>query len=314
MNRCIVTGAAGFVGSTLSEALLKKGYQVVGIDCFIPYYDRSIKENNLKNAMNDSRFSFHELDLRTDDLVSILQKDDIVFHEAAMAGLMKSWSDFELYATCNLLATQRLLEASVAKEISHLVYISTSSVYGKDATGDESAELNPYSPYGVTKCSAEHLCRAYMANYGLPLTVLRYFSVYGPRQRPDMAYHILIKALLTKEPFSLFGTGEQTRSNTFISDCVKATLTLLDHREKALGETFNVGGGQVVSLNEVVEMLQEITGVEAQIMRGPARPGDQMHTSANIEKAKEVLGYLPTTPVYEGLKAQVEWQKSLPNL
>ena len=311
MNRCIVTGAAGFVGSTLCEALLKQGRHVIGIDCFVPYYPRSIKENNLKNALAEPRYTFHEVDLRIDDLEPLLQKGDIVFHEAAMAGLMKSWSDFDLYVSCNILATQRLLEAAVAKKISQLIYVSTSSVYGKDATGNEATMPGPYSPYGVTKCSAEHLCKAYMANFDLPLTILRYFSVYGPRQRPDMAYHILIKALLTDQPFTLYGTGEQTRSNTFISDCVQATLAVLEHREAALGETFNIGGGQIISLNEVVQTLQEITGAEAQIKNEPARPGDQMHTSANIEKAKKILGYKPKTPVYEGLKAQVEWQKLL---
>jgi nucleoside-diphosphate-sugar epimerase len=184
-------------------------------------------------------------------------------------------------------------------------------VYGREATGPETSPRAPCSPYGVTKLAAEHLCRAYESNFHVPITVLRYFSVYGPRQRPDMGYNILIRCLLEDKPFMMFGDGEQTRSNTYVSDCVNATLLAFEKRDTALGEVYNIGGGEIVSLNRVVEMLQEITGKKARIEYRPPRPGDQKHTAAHIEKIRARLGYDPVTPVYEGLRAQVEWQRSL---
>lgn len=311
MSHCVVTGAAGFVGSHLCEALLAKGHKVVGVDAFIPYYPRPLKEANLDAFRQNPNFTFHELDLRQADLKPIVQGADAVFHLAAMAGLMRSWSDFNLYSSCNAEGTQRLLDATRDAAVPHFLYISTSSVYGKEATGDEDTELAPFSPYGITKLAGEQLCRAYAANFGLPFTILRYFSVYGPRQRPDMAYNILIRSLLSGAPFTMFGDGEQTRSNTYCTDGVAATLLAFEQREKALGETFNVGGGEIVSLNTVRKMLEELMGRKIEIDRKPPRPGDQKHTSANIDKARRILGYNPTTKVYDGLKAQIEWQKMM---
>jgi nucleoside-diphosphate-sugar epimerase len=309
MSRCLVTGAAGFIGSNLCEGLLAKGHEVVGLDAFIPYYDRSVKEANLVVARAHDAFTFHELDLRDAALAPVVEGCDVIFHEAAMPGLMRSWDDLELYATCNLLATERLLNAARDAEVSHFIHISTSSVYGKEATGDEETPPHPFSPYGVTKLAAEHLCRAYEVNFGVPVTVLRYFSVYGPRQRPDMAYNILARTLMNGEPFTMFGDGEQTRSNTYVSDCVAATVLACENKSAAVGQTFNVGGGEIVSLNEVVRILEELTGRKAQITRKDPRPGDQKHTAANIEKARRILGYNPTTRVIDGLRAQVEWQQ-----
>lgn len=309
MSRCLVTGAAGFIGSHLCEALLSEGHEVVGLDAFIPYYPRTIKETNLAAARRNPRFAFHELDLRTADLDPVIAGCEVVFHEAAMPGLMKSWSHLDLYATCNLTGTQRLLEVARDARVAHFIHVSTSSVYGREATGPESSILRPCSPYGITKLAAEHLCRTYADSFGLPLTILRYFSVYGPRQRPDMAYHILIRCLLKGEPFTLYGVGDQTRSNTFVADCVRATLLAMKHRDRALGETFNVGGGQIVSLNEVVSLLEELTGRALDIRREPARPGDQKHTAADIARITSVLGYRPSTPVRQGLEAQLAWQK-----
>ncbi|MBP7829273.1 MAG: NAD-dependent epimerase/dehydratase family protein [Kiritimatiellae bacterium] len=309
MSRCLVTGAAGFIGSHLCEALLEQGHDVVGLDAFIPYYPRPIKETHLANARRNPRFTFHELDLRTADLAAAVDGCEVVFHEAAMPGLMKSWSHLDLYASCNLTGTQRLLEAAREAHVSHFIHVSTSSVYGREATGPENSILRPCSPYGITKLAAEHLCRTYADSFGLPLTILRYFSVYGPRQRPDMAYHILIRCLLKGEPFTLYGVGDQTRSNTYVADCVRATLLVMEQRDKALGETFNVGGGQVVSLNEVVSLLEELTGRALDIRREPARPGDQKHTAADIARIASMLGYRPSTPVREGLQAQLAWQK-----
>lgn len=309
MKKVLVTGAAGFVGSHLCEALTDRGIDVVGFDAFIPYYPRPVKERNLANLHNRTRFRFLEGDLRTAELRPVLEGCDTVFHLAAMPGLMKSWSDFALYNTCNEDATLRLLEAARDTRIAQFIHISTSSVYGKEATQGEEAVLQPFSPYGITKLAAENLCRAFEANFGLPITILRYFSVYGPRQRPDMAYHILIKNLLAGGSFTMYGDGEQTRSNTYVSDCVKATILAAEKREAALGQVFNVGGGEIVSLNNVIRQLEELTGRRAVIERKPPRPGDQKHTAANIEKAKRLLGYQPTTPYATGLAAQVEWQR-----
>ena len=311
MSRYLVTGAAGFIGSHLSETLLAQGHEVVGVDVFIPYYDRTLKESNLAALKKHPSFTFHEVDLRKGNLAPIMEGCSAAFHLAAMPGLVKSWSDIELYSSCNIVATQQLLDAARDTKLPHFIHVSTSSVYGKEATQPEDAPLTPFSPYGITKLAAENLCRAYQANFGVPYTILRYFSVYGPRQRPDMAYNILVRGLFTGEPFVMFGDGEQTRSNTFVADCVRATMLAAEHRDKALGQVFNVGGGEIVSLNEVIRRLEQITGRKVNLQRKPPRPGDQKHTAANIEKARSLLGYRPATPVTAGLQAQVEWQKKL---
>ena len=287
-----------------------KGHEVVGVDAFIPYYPRAAKETNLIAARQHARFRFHELDLRDADLRRLVEGCEVIFHEAAMAGLMRSWSDFELYSSCNILATKRLLEAARDAKVPQFIHVSTSSVYGREATSSEDVPLTPFSPYGITKVAAENLCRAFEANFGLPITILRYFSVYGPRQRPDMAYHILTRALLKGEAFTMFGDGEQTRSNTFVADGVNATLLAFEKRAAALGQVFNVGGGEIISLNRVIHLLEDLTGRKARIDRKPPRPGDQQHTAANIEKISRLLGYKPTTRVADGLKAQVEWQRA----
>ena len=312
MSRCLVTGAAGFIGSHLCEALLAQGHTVVGLDAFIPYYPRAIKEANLTAARRQAGFHFHEADLRTAELAPLLAGCDAVFHLAAMPGLLKSWTEFGLYESCNILGTQRLLDAAREAACRHFLYVSTSSVYGREATQGETAPLQPFSPYGITKLAAEQLCRAYAANFGLPFTVLRYFSVYGPRQRPDMGYHKLIGCLLRGEPFTVYGDGEQTRSNTYVADAVAATLRAFERRDAALGETFNVGGGEIVSLNGVIRLLEEITGRTARLERQPPRPGDQLHTSARIEKAQRLLDYRPGTPLAQGLRAQVAWHQAQP--
>ena len=310
MSRYLVTGAAGFIGSHLCEALLARGHTVAGLDAFINYYPRAAKEKNLLGLKTQPRFSFHEADLRTDDLAPLVAGCDAIFHLAAMPGLMKSWTDFQLYESCNILGTQRLLDAARHAQPGQFIHISTSSVYGKEATQGEDAPQQPFSPYGITKLAAENLCRAYAANFGLPFTILRYFSVYGPRQRPDMGYHKLINDLARGEVFTVFGDGEQTRSNTYVGDAVAATILAAEKRAVALGETFNIGGGEIVSLNRVIAMLEELTGCKAQLARQSARPGDQRHTAANIEKARRVLGYNPATTLAEGLRAQVAWQRA----
>jgi nucleoside-diphosphate-sugar epimerase len=318
MTICLVTGAAGFVGSHLCEALLAQGHQVVGLDAFIPYYPRPLKEQNLAQiqAMAASApvgaeqpFVFHEADLRTADLHFLLEGVDVVFHLAAMAGLRRSWSEFDTYMTCNILATQRLLEAAVANRVQHFLKISTSSVYGRFATGNEDAPLAPVSPYGVTKLAAEQLCRAYAANHNLPVTILRLFSVYGPRQRPDMGYHIFIRSLLNDEMITVDGDGTDSRSNTYISDCIQGILLAFRQRSQSTGETFNIGGGEEVNVVQVLGMLEELSGRQARIVHGPRRAGDQRRTVADISKAQRLLGYQPSLSVLEGLRAQLAWQR-----
>lgn len=311
MSRVLVTGAAGFIGSHLCEQLLNRGHNVVGVDAFIPYYPKEVKETNLVSLTKSQNFTFREVDLRYDELIPLFKDVEVVFHLAAMVGLVRSWSDFDSYMTCNIKGTQRLLEAARLNEIKHFIYGSTSSVYGRFAIGDEETPLTPCSPYGITKLGAEHLCRAYGENFGLPLTILRFFSVYGPRQRPDMAYHIFIRALLQGEPITLFGDGEQSRSNTFIDDCVQGILLTYERPDRSIGEIFNLGGGEVVTIKQVLNILEELLDKRFKISFSPARPGDQHSTAADIRKIQHLLGYVPTTSVATGLQAQVEWQRRL---
>ncbi len=306
---CLVTGAAGFIGSHLCERLLAAGHSVAGLDAFIPYYPRPIKESNLKSARTHARFTFHALDLRTDPLDAALEGVDVVFHLAAMAGLTRSWTEFDLYASCNLTATQRLLEAVRKRSgLRRFLYATTSSVYGRYSSGDETLPTRPSSPYGVTKLAAENLCRAFAEEQGLPLVVLRYFSVYGPRQRPDMGYHRFIRALLTSQPVSVYGDGMQVRGNTYIDDCVAATVAAV---EALPGETYNVGGGEAVSVWDVLHKLEKILGRRPVIQREPARAGDQRYTTADTGKLQRHLHWQPQVGLDEGLARQAAWQREL---
>lgn len=306
--RILVTGAAGFVGSHLSEALVAAGHDVIGLDAFIDYYPRPIKEANLEVLRSGPRFTFHELDLRYDDLGQAVDGVDAVIHEAAMAGLPRSFTDFRSYMDCNLLGTQRLLEAVRATDVQRFVHISTSSVYGLQAVGDETRPTRPISPYGVTKLAAEHLVLAFVETFGLPATILRYFSIFGPRQRPDMAYHIFTEALLDGRPITVFGDGEQTRTNTFVTDAVEGTIAAL--ARAAVGEIYNIGGGQSITVNESIRVLADALGVEPDIRHEAVRLGDQRHTSADTSKARDGFGYAPTVGPIEGLRAQAAWQRS----
>ncbi len=301
-----VTGAAGFVGSHVSEALVRDGHEVVGLDGFVPYYDRSLKERNLGHWLTGSpRFRLVETDLRDGDLDGVLDGVDGVVHSAAMPGLTRSWSDFALYQNCNLHGTQRLLEAARRSAVSRFVHISTSSVYGLEATGDESSPLLPVSPYGVTKLAAEQLALAYHRTHDLPVTVLRLFSVYGPRQRPDMAYTIFADAVTSGRPVVVHGDGLQSRSNTFVDDAVAAITAALELCPA--GEVFNIGGGRLLTVLDALALIGEHAGVTPQITWAPPRPGDQRSTAAVIDKARHVLGYAPTVDPSDGLKRQVEW-------
>ncbi len=306
--KCRVTGAAGFIGSHLCERLLALGHEVVAVDAFIPYYPQALKERNLSTALAHPRNRFHRLDLRHDPLEAIVDGVEVVFHLAAMPGLTQSWIDFEGYWTCNVLATQRLLEAirHTSPPLQRFICISTSSVYGRFASGDETLPTKPISPYGVTKLAGEHLCRAYAETQGLPLVTLRYFSVYGPRQRPDMGYHRFIRSILRGEPLTVNGDGLQVRGNTYIADCVEATIAAC----RALpGETYNVGGGEAANVWDILRKLETITGRKPLVKREPARPGDQRYTFADTTKLRNHLGWEPQTNLDEGLAQQCAWQE-----
>jgi len=307
--RCIVTGAAGFIGSHLCERLLSDGHAVTGIDCFTAYYPRPVKERNLAAVSGKPHFTFRELDLSEGVPPDVVAGAEWVFHLAAMPGLTRSWLDFDLYNRHNLTATHRLLESlKGSPTLQKLIYASTSSVYGKYASGDESLPTKPSSPYGITKLASEQLCRVYCDEFNVPAVVLRFFSVYGPRQRPEMGYHLFINAILTGKPITLTGDGLQVRGNTYIADCVDATV----RATQALpGETFNLGGGELVTVLEVFRKLERIIGRTAIIERHPPRKGDQLATGADVSKLTRHVGWKPTTSIDDGLAKQVEWQRQL---
>jgi len=305
--KCLVTGAAGFIGSHLCQRLLHAGHEVVGVDAFIPYYPRPLKEANLSRLRGDPAFTFHEIDLRLDPLEPLLDNVAVVFHLAAMAGLTRSWTHFDDYQSCNLTATQRLLEViRRGPRLHRFLYASTSSVYGRHSSGDETLPTRPISPYGVTKLAAENLCRAYAEEHGLPLVVLRYFSVYGPGQLPDMGYHRFIQTMLAGESVVVYGDGLQVRGNTYCSDCVEATVTAV---RAFPGEVYNVGGGEVASVWEILERLETIIGQKARVKREPGRAGDQRSTCADTAKLFRHFGWQARVTLDEGLASQVAWQR-----
>ena len=302
----LVTGAAGFIGSHLCEALLDAGHGVVGIDAFLDYYGRDRKERNLAGLRGRAGFTFSELDLRTAPLEPVVSGVDAVIHAAAMPGLVRSWVDIEAYTSCNVVAVQRLCEAAAATDLRRFVHVSTSSVYGIEAVGDESTPTRPVSPYGITKLAAEHLVSAYCQQFGLPAVVLRYFSIYGPRQRPEMAYALFIESLLEGRPLEVFGDGRQSRSNTFVSDCVAGTLAALDRG--AVGGVYNIGGGQELELLDAIAVIADELGVEPRLVFREPRRGDQRRTAADVSRARKDLGYNPVVGPEQGLRRQVAWQ------
>jgi nucleoside-diphosphate-sugar epimerase len=311
--RCVVTGAAGFIGASLCERLLADGHAVTGVDALTSYYSPEIKKRNLADALCHSRFRFLNLDLRTEALKEPLGGAEVIFHLAASPGLAQSWTNLETYWTCNVVATQRLLEALCQRRdgLRRLIYASTSSIYGAIASGDETLPTKPTSPYGVTKLAAETLARAYAEAYDLPLVVLRYFSVYGPRQRPDMGYHRFIHALLRGEPITVYGDGQQIRGNTFIDDCVAATVAAI---AAPIGEVYNVGGDEAANVWDVLRHLEALSGCRAVMRQGPARPGDQRYTCADTTKLRRHLGWEPRVHLAEGLARQLQWQQHELNL
>jgi UDP-glucose 4-epimerase len=308
-----VTGVAGFIGSTLAERLLADGADVVGLDCFTDYYPRPVKERNLCGALAHPRFRFVESRIQDADLAALLHDRTHVFHLAAQAGVRKSWGrDFSIYTVNNIEATQVLLEAACAMPaLERLVYSSSSSVYGDSVPMPmrEDARLQPVSPYGVSKLAAEQLCYLYFANIGLPAVSLRYFTVYGPRQRPDMGFHKFLRETLRGEPIVVYGDGEQTRDFTFVSDAVNANV--LAAARGVPGRVYNIGGGSRVSINEVLEMIERVAGRTPLITLDPAQKGDMRHTYADTSLARADLGYTPAVGLEEGLAAEYRWLAGL---
>lgn len=306
--KCVVTGAAGFIGSHLCERLIHRGHEVIGIDSFVPYYDVKLKEQNVHWLKQHPRFVLHQHDLRHHPVHDLVQNADIIFHLAAMPGLTASWTHFDDYMTCNVQATQRLLEAvrETQVRLQRFILGSTSSVYGKYASGDESSPTKPFSPYGVTKLAAEHLAHSYAENHGLPLVTLRFFSVYGPRQRPDMGYNKFIQALLSNTPITLFGDGKQVRGNTYIHDCVAAIEASM---LAPVYETFNIGGGEMANVWDILSVLERISQRKAIVQTAAGRPGDQRYTMADTSRLARHTGWVPQTPLLEGLTQQYLWQQ-----
>jgi len=309
--RALVTGGAGFIGSTLSERLLEQGASVRAIDAFTDFYPRPLKERNLENLGGRAGYEFIEGDLRDLDLSAALDGVTHVFHLAAQAGVRRSWGkEFQVYTGLNVDSTQRLLEACATKPIERLVYASSSSVYGDEVAipMTETALPQPVSPYGVTKLAAEQLCHLYFVNYGVPAVSLRYFTVYGPRQRPDMGFHRFFSAVLSGQPLIQFGDGLQTRDFTFVADAVTATATAAVRGVP--GRVYNIGGGSRVSLREVFDLIARVSGREVTIDQQGPQKGDMRDTYADTTLARQDLAFAPSVTLEEGLRAMWRWMEA----
>jgi nucleoside-diphosphate-sugar epimerase len=310
--KALVTGAAGFIGSTLAELLVDAGHDVTGIDCFLDYYPREAKERNLESLRASPRFRLVEASLVDTDLAPLVSGVDWVFHQAAQAGVRSSWGDdFRIYSDNNVFATQRLLEACRATSLKKFVYASSSSIYGdsEDLPSRETSTPKPVSPYGVSKLAAEHLAWLYWKNYGLPTVSLRYFTVYGPRQRPDMAFHRFINSVMDDEPIVLYGDGEQSRDFTFVADIAEANVAAA--ASNAVGSVYNLGGGSRTTVNEVIATIGGLVGREPRVDRREVQKGDVKHTAADTSAARRDIGFAPRVTLAEGLARQVKWQKDV---
>src|SRR6056297_685704 len=311
--KSIITGAAGFIGSNLAKELLEKNEEVIGIDCFIDYYPRWIKEKNLNKLKDFENFTFIEKNILDIDWDELIDDGDIIYHQAAQAGVRASWGDeFEIYSKNNIKATQYLLEAAKRNNIKKFVYASSSSVYGDtdNLPMKETNKLQPVSPYGVSKLAGENLCYLYWKNFDVPTVSLRYFTVFGEGQRPDMAFHIFIKNILEGNEIKIFGDGKQSRNFTHVSDVVRANI--LAGRSDIEGEIFNVGGaGDRIELNKTIDIIENIIGKKAEREYLPMAKGDVRHTEADETKIRTMLDYEPKIGMVEGLKREVEYIKKL---
>jgi len=308
----LVTGTAGFIGSHLSRRLLREGARVIGVDSFTDFYPRWMKERNLAPLTGDRNFEFLPQDLLDLDLDGLLSRVEVVYHLAAQAGVRSSWGEsFSVYVQQNIQSTQKLLEAAKGKPLSRFVYASSSSVYGLTPTlpMTEKSPLYPLSPYGVTKLAAEQLCFLYFQNYAVPTISLRFFTVYGPGQRPDMAFHKFFKSIAEGRPIVIYGDGEQTRDFTFVEDIVEACLAA--SRLGRAGDVYNVGGGHREKMNSLLPVLEETCGKNIEVRREDRQKGDVAHTHADIAKARTELGFSPRTVLREGLRQEWDWIRAL---
>lgn len=312
METAVVTGVAGFIGSHLAERLLGEKIKVIGIDCFTNYYSKELKRRNLETCLKNENFTFIEEDLMEVDLATIFKKSKLLFHEAAQPGVRSSWGkEFDTYVKDNIQVTQRILEvAKDVKTLEKIVLASSSSVYGNQSGKmREDTPPKPVSPYGVTKLASENLGFVYAQNFGLPVTSLRYFTVYGPRQRPDMAFTRFIRANLKNEEIKVYGDGNQSRDFTFISDIIDANINA--SKNNIHGNVLNVGGGSVHSIKEVLGMIEQVTGIKNNLVYESVQKGDVIKTEADIKKASKVIGYNPKVSLEKGLFEQIEWIKNI---
>jgi len=305
----LVTGAAGFIGSHLAETAALRGYRVNALDSFSPHlYSPSLKKANWNDLSKISSINLFELDLCRDDLVQLVSDSDVIVNSAAVPGLMPSWELFSEYLNSNVLALSKILEVIPNGSTKKIIQLSTSSVYGKFAVGNELNQTAPSSPYGVTKLAAENLLKVVAEKKNLNFTILRLFSVYGPRQRPDMAFRIILNKLISGEAIDIYGDGTASRSNTYVSDVVDGIL--LACGSKCNSEVYNICGHEEFTLSEVISILENITGEKANLRYLPVRPGDQSVTRGDFSKATRDLGYTPTWNLMQGLKLQYEWEKN----
>ena len=309
--RCLVTGVAGFVASTLAQRLLAEGHEVVGIDGFVDNYAEPLKRANLTGLLAEPGFAFVEGLIETLDVEPLVAQADHVYHLAALPGVRSSWgASFEAYASHNVYATQRLLEAARRAGVERFAYASSSSVYGDTDVLPmvETGRERPYSPYGVTKLAGEHLVRLYQRNYGVPTVSLRYFTVYGPRQRPDMAIQRFLTAARDGTPITLFGDGEQTRDFTYVDDTVEATLRAAQRGR--LGAVYNVGGGSTVTVSRLIEVIEAVTGSRLEVRREGVQHGDVGHTLADTRRASEDLDFVPSIQLEDGIARHWNWLRT----
>jgi len=305
--KVLVTGCAGFIGSHLTEYLLKEGHEVTGIDCFTDYYAKELKEKNLSVALQHQNFTFLHNNLSD---MTEFPDVDIVFHQAAQAGVRSSWGkDFSIYSRNNIEATQRLLEWYTNTKVKKFVYASSSSVYGDVSLPmHEEMRLQPVSPYGGSKLAAEHLCYLYWKNFQVPTISLRYFTVYGPRQRPDMGINTFVKSIMEENEISIYGDGTQTRDFTYIDDVIRANI--LAAMSNVSGEVFNIGGGNRISLNDLISVIEQATGKKAFVRYTATQKGDVVDTLADNSKARQKLGWEPHVDIRDGISRYVSWIKN----
>jgi len=281
---------------------------VVGVDTFIGPTPKNLKLSNLQKLTNHPRFTFMEMNLMDADLEGLMKGIDVIYHLAGMPGVRSSWgNDFDDYVTNNILLTQRLLESVKGLPVKKFIYASTSSIYGeKSGMVKESDYPLPLSPYGITKLSGEHLCHVYQHSYQVPVVTVSFFTVYGPGQRPDMAFHRFIKQILSDEPLTIFGDGTQSRDFTYVKDCVEGISKIVSNNQ-AIGKCFNIGGKERASVNEVVEIIEDLTGKKAKLTYLPKVTGEPMHTWADISQAQSILGYDPKITLREGIAKEIEY-------